>query len=86
MLRLAVAGECCRGVEFRADGWIDPLDVDGLHVGRFALRTPTGNFSDFAVEPLKGKHFKVGHFCGKPNAGFTAVFNIDYERLLAGLG
>jgi len=86
LMRLTVAGEGCRGAKFSAGRWVDPLDVDGLHMCRFALRLLTGHFFDFAVELLKGKHFKVGHLCGEPDAVLKAAFDVDHERLLTGLG
>ena len=85
-LLLALVGEGCRRVKFGADSWVDPLDLDGIHVGGFALRQLTRNFFDLAVEVFVGDHFEVGHLRVKPNAVSTAGFYIDHERILAGAG
>jgi hypothetical protein len=83
-LRLTLVREGCRRVKFGADGWVDPLDSDGIHVCGFALRQLTRNFFDLAVEVFIGDHFEVGHLRVKPNAVSTAAFDIDHEWLLAG--
>jgi hypothetical protein len=54
-LRLTLVREGCRRVKFGADGWVDPLDSDGIHVCGFALRQLTRNFFDLAVEEMEGQ-------------------------------
>jgi len=85
MLRQALAREGRRRIKFSADSGFDPLDLDRLHVARFALRLLTWNFFDLAVEPFIGNHFEVRHERIEPDAILTAGLNVDQELVLAWL-
>src|SRR5580692_2572707 len=80
--RHARAREGGRKVEFGANGWINPLDFDGLQGCGFTLRLLAGNLFNL-VFPL-GIHFQVHQVCKKSNAVLTAGSDVDHERLLGG--